>query len=37
MLFLLLLLAIGVLAKNESLIAAVAFLLALKLVGLEKW
>ncbi|MCL6586165.1 MAG: DUF441 domain-containing protein [Anoxybacillus sp.] len=35
--FLLLLLGIGVLAKNESLIVAVAFLLVLKLIGLEKW
>jgi len=35
--FLLLLLGIGVLAKNESLMVAVAFLLVLKLIGLEKW
>lgn len=37
MIFLLLLLGIGVLAKNESLMVAVAFLLVLKIVGLEKW
>ncbi|ANB62223.1 DUF441 domain-containing protein [Anoxybacteroides amylolyticum] len=35
--FLLLLLGIGLLAKNESLMVAVACLLVLKLVGLEKW
>jgi len=36
--FLLLLLIIGIVAKNESLMIAVSFLLAIKLIGLEaKW